>query len=94
MAENISAFSDIGQVFSSVGASIVDKFSDQIYFVIFLGKILTIILIIYFVILIISKLMNLRDSHNIKLIALNVKEINDKLSQLIEKKKPVKKAKS
>lgn len=66
-------------------------FAGKIDFLLTLSKILLIIAIIYFIILIISKLMKIRDSKNLSTIEDNVKSINDKLSLLTDKKVKVEK---
>lgn len=51
-----------------------------------IGEILLVLVIIYFIILIITKLMKIRDSHNLSVIAAQVSEINQKLSFITDKK--------
>ncbi|MEI6850069.1 MAG: hypothetical protein WCK29_03445 [archaeon] len=66
----------LSSIIQALPASVTDKLS----FLIDISKILMIVLIIYFVILIISKIFKLRDSFNLSNIAKNVEEINEKLS--------------
>jgi len=72
---------------SSIWNSIPQQITDKLDLLIKLGEILTIIIIVYFLILIISKLMSLKDSHNLSTIAQQVTEINEKLSVRRKKSK-------
>ncbi|MBX4196568.1 hypothetical protein KW805_03195 [Candidatus Pacearchaeota archaeon] len=61
---------------------------EKVYAIFSVAKIVLIIVGIYFLILIITKIFRLRDSHNLKMIEKNVEEINEKLSLLEKRKKP------
>jgi len=78
----------IANIVQALPQQLIDKLS----LLIDIGKILAIITIVYFIILIISKIWGMRDSRNIRKIATSVAEINSKLSILTEKRqKPEKK---
>ena len=89
MAENISmALGNFQDIFSSAFSTIADKFQNQISIILTLSKILLIVMLIYFIILIIAKIFRIRESMNMKNISIKVSEIDDKMSLLLEKKRP------
>ena len=77
--------SEIGNI-PSFSDTIPQQITDKLSLLIKLGEIMAVVVIIYFVILIISKIMSIRDSHNLRVIATQVIEINNKLSSHGEKK--------
>jgi len=75
-----------GGLVNQVIYSFSQEMQGKIDFILSLGRILAIVMIIYFVILIISKLFQIKDSRNLSRISRNTKEINEKMSLLIKKK--------
>ncbi len=90
LAGNLTPSINWSDMWNSLPTSLIGELN----FIINLSKIALIIIIIYFVILIISKLMSIRNSNNISKIASQVVEINNKLSLLTGKSKLGKKDKS
>ncbi|MBX4211880.1 hypothetical protein KW787_00280 [Candidatus Pacearchaeota archaeon] len=90
MAETIP---DIGtlvngsQLAAGFWQSIPSEAMNKLYSLFGVAKILLLIVAVYFIILIITKIMRLRDSRNLSLIEKNVEQINEKLSALDRKKK-------
>ncbi len=66
---------------SSLGIEFPAELTAKISRLLDIGKILAIVMIIYFIFLIIKQLVALRDSHNLRVIAKNTSEINDKLGK-------------
>ena len=74
-------------VFSELWKSMPPELVQKISSLMDIGKIVLIVLLIYFLIKIILLLMKLRDSSNLSVIATNVKEINSKVDSILHKKK-------
>ncbi|MEK6850437.1 MAG: hypothetical protein AABX85_02600 [Nanoarchaeota archaeon] len=72
---------------SSIWQSMPNYLSDKITLLFDIGKILLIIIIIYFIIKIISQIIKLKDSRNLSKIANQVSEINQKISSFLERQK-------
>jgi hypothetical protein len=72
----------------SIWQSMPSYLSDKLSIMFDIGKILLIIIIIYFIIKIISQIFKLRDSRNLNKIADQVSEINNKISLFLEKREP------
>ncbi len=84
---NMSDFKDVFNIFPPSILNGLDMLMT-------LAKVATIIFIIYLVFLIVQSIVRMRQAHNMKVIALNVVEINKKLDVLIDsKKKPSKEEK-
>lgn len=86
---------DIDNLSNSLSANLTDSISNSLWksippeflakfsFLFTLAKILFVIIIVYFVFLIIAKLLSMRDSFKLGSIAKNTSEMNDKMDTLI-----------
>lgn len=78
---------DVKEILSSFLSSLSEPLQDKLILLIGLSKILLVLAIIYFLLLIISKIYSIRDSRNLRKISKNTEEINEKLSLLVGKKR-------
>lgn len=79
-------FPDVKEISSGLFSAATEQLGDKLDLIVDLSKVLLVLVIIYFVILIISKLFAIRDSRNLSRIARGVEQINEKLDSFGKKK--------
>jgi hypothetical protein len=86
MAEDILSAFNSSDIFSSVWENMPPEIMQNITKLLSIAKIILILIIIYWIVIIIGRILGLRNAGNIKKIEKNVEEINQKISAIFEKK--------